>query len=166
MFFITLILLISIYAKNIKDKKEYIETQSYNYFLSNSEEYNEIITKFLNEKNDKELAKSEDNGKCFSKCNYLGELNNYVFVECSEECFTCTNNELILISGSLLNYKFLIKNGIAVTYETTLDDEIYDKSMRRIFPSKIVDEMYSFDANDIVNDVKRQAKDYFNLSTS
>lgn len=163
--FIAFIFLISIYEKEIKNKREYTKTHNYDYILSNSEKYNKIITKFLNEKNNKDLVENKDNIECFSKCKYFGESNNYVFVECSEECYTYTNNELILISGSLLNYKFLIKNGTIDTFETPLDDEMYDKSMHRIFPSKVVDEMYNYDANDIVSDVKKQAKDYFGLST-
>ncbi len=157
------IFLISIYQIKIKNKEKYSTLQNYNYVLSNSKEYNKIIEKYLNEKNNNWLLKYKNDGKCFSKCEYFGELDNYVFVECSEECYTYTNNELILISGSLLNYRFLIKNGNVDTYDTPLDTEVYDESMHQIFSSKVVGQMYNHDAEDLVANVRKQAKDYFGL---
>lgn len=160
------IFLIFIYQKQTNIKREYSTPQDYNYILSNSEDYNKIIEKYLNDEHEKWLLKYENDGKCFSKCEYFGELDNYVFVECFDECYTYTNNELESISGSLSSYKVLINNGNVNNYETPLDTEVYDESMHRIFPSKVVDKMYKYDAKNIVSDVRKQVKEYFGVVTS
>lgn len=139
----------------------YLKSNQSYYITDNEWLYDEAISYLENKIREESEYKSEADYQVFTDYKGFGIQENgtkkYAYMWILEEEYYAKGGEVQSGSGSSMAYKFIFENNQVIDYEIPKDGSYYTPSIKKMFPSEVVNEFFKFnmDSSNLDKKVKK-----------
>lgn len=149
----------------------YLKSNQSYYITDNEWLYDEAISYLENKIREESEYKSEADYQVFTDYKGFGIQENgtkkYAYMWILEEEYYAKGGEVQSGSGSSMAYKFIFENNQVIDYEIPKDGSYYTPSIKKMFPSEVVNEIFRFNMDSSKLDEKvKKHYEYLDIDDS